>query len=62
MPERSNENVPRGDHVPGGPNDASAAEMNQKEARAEPGDDSAPKRVDGARGKDDGGAENDEEV
>jgi hypothetical protein len=30
MSERSKENVPRGDHVPGGPNDPSVAEMNQK--------------------------------
>jgi hypothetical protein len=41
MTDRSNENVPRGDHVPGGPNDASAAEINQMEGRAEPGVDSA---------------------
>jgi len=51
MTDRSNENVPRGDHVPGGPNDASAAEMNQKEARAEPGVDSAAQRGQGAHGK-----------
>jgi hypothetical protein len=44
MTDRSNENVPRGDHVPGGPNDASAAEINQKEGRAEPGVDSAKQR------------------
>ena len=37
MADRSHENVPRGDHVPGGPNDASAAEMNQKASRPEPG-------------------------
>ena len=37
--------------VPGGPNDASAAEMNQKEARAEPGVDSAAQRGHGAHGK-----------
>ena len=48
MADRSNENVPRGDHVPGGPNDASAAEMNQKAQRAEPGTDSAPNRGHGA--------------
>jgi hypothetical protein len=41
MTDRSNENVPRGDHVPGGLNDASSAEMNQK---AEPGTDSVPER------------------
>ena len=46
-----NQNVPRGDHVPGGPNDASSAEMNQKAARAEPGVDSAPQRGHGAHGK-----------
>ena len=57
MADRSNENVPRGDHVPGGPNDASAAEMNQKEARAEPGVDSAPQRGHGAHGKGVGGQE-----
>ena len=57
MADRSNENVPRGDHVPGGPNDASAAEMNQKEARAEPGVDSAPQRGHGAHGKGVGGRE-----
>jgi len=45
---RSKENVPRGDHVPGGPNDESSAEMNQK---AEPGRDSAPARSHGAHGK-----------
>ena len=60
MPDRSKENVPRGDHVPGGPNDASAAEMNQKEGRVETGDDSAPQRVDGAHGKGSGGAEADD--
>ena len=48
MADRSNEKVPRGDHVPGGPNDASAAEMNQKTSRAEPGVDSAPQRGHGA--------------
>ena len=48
MSDRSNENVPRGDHVAGGPNDASAAEMNQK---SEPGTDSAPRRGHGAHGK-----------
>ena len=49
MSDRSNENVPRGDHVPGGPNDeTSTAEMNQK---AEPGVDSAPQRGHGAHGK-----------
>jgi len=49
MPDnRSNENVPRGDHVPGGPNDETSAEMNQK---AEPGIDSAPHRGHGAHGK-----------
>ena len=57
MSDRSNENVPRGDHVPGGPNDASAAEMNQKESRAEPGVDSAPNRGHGAHGKGAGGRE-----
>ena len=57
MADRSNENVPRGDHVPGGPNDASAAEMNQKAERAEPGVDSAPHRSHGARGKGDAGRE-----
>jgi hypothetical protein len=57
MPDRSKENVPRGDHVSGGPNDASAAEMNQKEARAEPGVDSAPQRGHGAHGKGVGGHE-----
>jgi len=48
MSDRSNENVPRGDHVPGGPNDASSAEMNQK---AERGADSTPNRGHGAHGK-----------
>jgi hypothetical protein len=48
MSDRSNENVPRGDHVPGGPNDASAAETNQK---SEPGTDSAADRAHGAHGK-----------
>ena len=48
MSDRSNENVPRGDHVPGGPNDASSAEMNQK---AEPGSDSAAQRGHGAHGR-----------
>ena len=51
MTDNSRENVPRGDHVPGGPNDASAAEMNQKAERAEPGVDSAPNRGHGAHGK-----------
>ena len=50
MADRSHENVPRGDHVPGGPNDASAAEMNQKASRPEPGADPAPNR--GERGHD----------
>lgn len=45
---RSKENVPRGDHVPGGPNDETSAEMNQK---AEPGVDSASHRSHGAHGK-----------
>ena len=57
MADRSHENVPRGDHVPGGPNDASAAEMNQKEARAEPGVDSAANRGHGTHGKGVGGQE-----
>ena len=57
MADRSNENVPRGDHVPGGPNDASAAELNQKEARAESDDDSAAHRGHGAHGKGAGGRE-----
>jgi hypothetical protein len=48
MANRSKENVPRGDHVPGGPNDESSAEMNQK---AEPGADSAPQRGHGAHGR-----------
>ncbi|HEV7991574.1 MAG TPA: hypothetical protein VGP25_07095 [Gemmatimonadaceae bacterium] len=48
MSDSSKENVPRGDHVPGGPNDASSAEMNQK---AEPGVDSAPHRGHGAHGR-----------
>jgi hypothetical protein len=39
MSERPKENAPRGDHVPGGPNDDSAAEMNQK---AEAGKDPEP--------------------
>jgi hypothetical protein len=54
MSDGSNENVPRGDHVPGGPNDASTAEMNQK---AEPGADSASRRGHGAHGKGVGGQE-----
>jgi hypothetical protein len=54
MSDASRENVPRGDHVPGGPNDASAAEMNQK---AEPGEDSASHRGHGAHGKGVGGRE-----
>ena len=53
MSDDSRENVPRGDHVPGGPNDASAAEMNQKAERA----DSAPRRGHGAHGKGVGGRE-----
>ena len=58
MPDNnSRENVPRGDHVPGGPNDASAAEMNQKAERAEPGVDSASQRGHGAHGKGVGGRE-----
>jgi len=57
MSDNSRENVPRGDHVPGGPNDASAAEMNQKAERAEPGVDSAPHRGHGAHGKGVGGRE-----
>jgi len=61
MTDRSNENVPRGDHVPGGPNDASAAEMNQKEARAEPESDAAPKYVSGAHGEGADGREEQEE-
>ena len=48
MADRSHENVPRGDHVPGGPNDSSAAEMNQKASRPEPGADPAPNRGHGA--------------
>jgi hypothetical protein len=51
-----NENVPRGDHVPGGPNDASAAEMNQKADRAEPGVDPTLQRGHGAHGKGVGGS------
>ncbi len=51
MSDRSKENVPRGDHVPGGPNDASAAELNQKESRGEADTDSAPQRSPGAHGK-----------
>ena len=63
MADRSHENVPRGDHVPGGPNDASAAETNQKESRAEPGVDSAAQRVHGAHGKEvDGPTEHDDEA
>jgi hypothetical protein len=46
--DRSKENVPRGDHVPCGLNDASSAEMNQKSV---PGTDSAPQRGHGAHGK-----------
>jgi len=48
MSNRSRENVPRGDHVPGGPNDETSAEMNQK---AEPGVDSASRRGHGAHGR-----------
>ena len=51
MSDQSKENVPRGDHVPGGPNDASAAEMNQKAERAERGGDSVPRRGHGSNGK-----------
>jgi hypothetical protein len=54
MSDRSKENVPRGDNVPGGPNDASSAEMNQKD---EPGVDSAPRRGHGSHGKGVGGRE-----
>jgi hypothetical protein len=50
MSERSKENVPRGDHVPGGPNDASAAEINQK-AEAGKNSDSAPAPDAGVRGR-----------
>jgi len=48
MADRSHENVPRGDHVPGGPNDPSVAEMNQKASRTEPAADPAPSRGDRA--------------
>ena len=57
MSDKSRENVPRGDHVPGGPNDRSAAEMNQKEERAEAETDSASHRGHGAHGKGGGGRE-----
>ncbi|HET9799228.1 MAG TPA: hypothetical protein VFP90_14610 [Gemmatimonadaceae bacterium] len=50
MSDSSRENVPRGDHVPGGPNDASAAEPNQK-GKAPPGVDSAPHRSHGPHGE-----------
>jgi hypothetical protein len=62
MPEeQSRENVPRGDHVPGGPNDESVAEMNQKAERATRGADSAaqagPGQDAGRRDEDDDAAE-----
>jgi hypothetical protein len=50
MTDSPRENVPRGDHVAGGPNDANSAEMNQK---SPPGIDSAPHRSHGANGKGD---------
>ena len=59
MSDDSRENVPRGDHVPGGPNDASAAEMNQKAERAERGADTPPVRNHDAHGKAEGGGEED---
>jgi hypothetical protein len=43
------ENVPRGDHVPGGETDETAARGNLN--RAEPGVDSAAERGHGAHGK-----------
>ena len=49
MSDRSDRGVPRGDHVPGGPNDASAAEMNQK---ADQGTDSASHRGHAAHDED----------
>ncbi|HEU4722819.1 MAG TPA: hypothetical protein VFS59_15780 [Gemmatimonadaceae bacterium] len=55
MSDHSSENVPRGDHVPGGPNDAATAEINQKAERAERGVDSPSKTGQGDQSKDEGG-------
>jgi hypothetical protein len=49
MSDRSNENVPRGDHVPGGSTDDT--ESGENGDRAEPGVDSAANRGHGAHGK-----------
>jgi hypothetical protein len=58
MTDRSDRGVPRGDHVPGGPNDASAAELNQK---ARPGTEPASHRSHGAHDKGaDGRAQHDD--
>jgi hypothetical protein len=49
MSDRSNENVPRGDHAPGGRSEDTASGENAD--RAEPGTDSAAARSHGAHGK-----------
>jgi hypothetical protein len=49
MSDRSNENVPRGDHVPGGQSEETETRGNLD--RAEPGTDSAAHRGHGAHGK-----------
>jgi hypothetical protein len=49
MSDRSNERVPRGDHVPGGRTEDTEARGNLD--RAEPGVDSAGQRGHGAHGK-----------
>ena len=49
MSDRSNENVPRGDHVPGGQTEDTESRGNLD--RAEPGVDSAGQRGHGAHGK-----------
>jgi hypothetical protein len=49
MTDRSNEHVPRGDHVPGGQPDDSNTRGNVQ--HAEPGIDSAGQRGHGAHGK-----------
>ena len=48
MSDQRNENVPRGDHVPGG---AQPNENLPEGNRAEPGTDSAPQRGHGAHGR-----------
>jgi hypothetical protein len=58
MADQSRENVPRGDHVPGGHSEENDAKAEQ---RAEPGVDSAAHRGHGAHGKGVGGREEHED-